>query len=35
MTFLGGRASEGVGTGWGNILAVTYGRVQRAMMRPH
>jgi len=34
MTFLGGRASEGVGTGWGNIVTVTYGRVQRAMMRP-
>ncbi|HAB17380.1 MAG TPA: hypothetical protein DCE44_13125 [Verrucomicrobiales bacterium] len=34
MTFLGGRASEGVGTGWGNIVAVTYGRVQRALMRP-
>lgn len=34
MTCLGGRASEGVGTGWGNILSVTYGRVQRAMMHP-
>jgi len=31
MTLLGGRASESVGTGWGNILAVFYGRVQRAM----
>ncbi|MBN9691225.1 MAG: hypothetical protein J0M24_13390 [Verrucomicrobia bacterium] len=34
MAFLGGRASEGVGTGWGNIVTVTYGRVQRAMMCP-
>ncbi|MBL9174736.1 MAG: hypothetical protein JNL10_14455 [Verrucomicrobiales bacterium] len=34
MSCLGGRASEGVGTGWGNILTVTYGRVQRAMMHP-
>ena len=32
MAGLGGRASEGVGTGWGNILAVFYGRVQRALM---
>jgi len=32
MSWLGGRASEGVGTGWGNLLANTYGRVQRAMV---
>jgi hypothetical protein len=32
MTFLGGTASEAVGTGWGNILACYYGRVQRALL---
>ena len=32
MSWLGGRASEGVGTGWGNLLANTYGRVQSAMV---
>lgn len=32
MGWLGGRASEGVGTGWGNLLATYYGRVQRAMV---
>jgi hypothetical protein len=32
---LGGRASEGVGTGWGNILAAYYGRVQRALVDSH
>ena len=29
---LGGSASESVGTGWGNILAVSYGRVLRALV---
>src|SRR5438093_12887797 len=33
--FLGGRASEAVGTGWGNILAAYYGRVQRALLDAH
>ncbi|MBI2947568.1 MAG: hypothetical protein HYY23_07970 [Verrucomicrobia bacterium] len=32
MSMLGGTASESVGTGWGNLLAVFYGRVQRAMV---
>ncbi|HEY0455236.1 MAG TPA: hypothetical protein VGE41_02610, partial [Verrucomicrobiae bacterium] len=32
MGLLGGSASEAVGTGWGNLLAVFYGRVQRAML---
>jgi hypothetical protein len=32
---LGGRASEAVGTGWGNLLAVYYGRVQRALVDAH
>lgn len=35
MGVLGGRASEAVGTGWGNILAVFYGRVQRALTDAH
>jgi hypothetical protein len=34
MSCLGGTASESVGTGWGNLLAVFYGRVQRAMVDP-
>ncbi|MGK0185669.1 MAG: hypothetical protein ACI9R3_001447 [Verrucomicrobiales bacterium] len=29
---LGGEAGEAVGTGWGNIQAIYYGRVQAAMM---
>ena len=32
---LGGRASEAVGTGWGNLQAVFYGRVQRALVDPN
>ena len=32
MTLLGGTASESVGTGWGNLVAVFYGRVQRGMV---
>jgi hypothetical protein len=35
MGLLGGRASEAVGTGWGNLLAVYYGRVQRALVDAH
>ncbi len=35
MGMLGGSASESVGTGWGNILAVTYGRVLRALVDSH
>ncbi|MSU64056.1 MAG: hypothetical protein EXS31_16965 [Pedosphaera sp.] len=34
MTWLGGRGSEMVGTGWGNLLACYYGRTQRAMLDP-
>jgi hypothetical protein len=34
MTFMGGRASEAIGTGWGNILGVYYGPVQRALVNP-
>jgi hypothetical protein len=34
MGCLGGTASESVGTGWGNLLAMLYGRVQRAMVDP-
>jgi hypothetical protein len=34
MGFMGGTASEAVGTGWGNLLAIFYGRVQRAMLNP-
>lgn len=34
MGCLGGTASESVGTGWGNLLGVLYGRVQRAMVDP-
>ena len=32
MAWMGGTGSEAIGTGWGNILAVFYGRVQRAMV---
>ncbi len=32
LSFLGGTASEAVGTGWGNLLACFYGRVQRALV---
>src|SRR5207237_8045794 len=32
MGLLGGRASESIGTGWGNIVAATYGRVQSALL---
>ena len=32
LALLGGEASECLGTGWGNILACFYGRVQRAMV---
>ena len=35
MSLLGGRASEAVGTGWGNLLSVSYGRVQKAMVDAH
>jgi hypothetical protein len=35
MSMLGGSASESVGTGWGNILAVSYGRVLRALVDSH
>src|SRR5262249_22622327 len=35
MSLLGGRASEAVGTGWGNLLTVLYGRVQKAMVEAH
>lgn len=35
MALLGGTASEDVGTGWGNILAGYYGRVQRALVDAH
>jgi hypothetical protein len=35
MAMLGGSASESVGTGWGNILAVSYGRVLRALVDSH
>ena len=35
MGLLGGSASECLGTGWGNILAVSYGRVLRAMVDGH
>ncbi|MCI0747799.1 MAG: hypothetical protein L0Y58_20520 [Verrucomicrobia subdivision 3 bacterium] len=35
MGLLGGRAAEGVGTGWGNLLAAYYGRVQRALTDAH
>ena len=35
MAMLGGSASESVGTGWGNILAVSYGRVMRALVDSH
>jgi hypothetical protein len=31
ISLMGGRSSESVGTGWGNILGVFYGRMQRAM----
>jgi hypothetical protein len=34
MGLMGGRAGESLGTGWGNIVAYTYGRVQRAMLDP-
>ncbi len=34
MGLLGGAASESVGTGWGNIIAATYGRVQAALVDP-
>ncbi|MEW6158051.1 MAG: hypothetical protein AB1813_11500 [Verrucomicrobiota bacterium] len=32
MMLLGGPAGESVGTGWGNIQAIYYGRIQRAMV---
>lgn len=32
LSFLGGSASEAIGTGWGNLLACFYGRVQRALV---
>ncbi len=35
LSLLGGNASEAIGTGWGNILAVSYGRVLRAMTDGH
>ncbi|MDX1950890.1 MAG: hypothetical protein SFY81_01830 [Verrucomicrobiota bacterium] len=34
MSWLGGKGSEAVGTGWGNIVACHYGRVQRALLNP-
>ena len=35
IMLLGGEAGESVGTGWGNLQAIYYGRVQRAMMDAH
>ena len=35
MGLVGGGASESVGTGWGNIVAATYGRVQSALLDAH
>lgn len=32
VMLMGGEAGESVGTGWGNIQAIYYGRTQRAMM---
>jgi len=32
LSLLGGGASEAIGTGWGNLLACFYGRVQRALL---
>jgi len=32
---LGGQAAESLGTGWGNIQAIYYGRVQRALCDPN
>lgn len=34
FALLGGRAAESVGTGWGNLQAIFYGRVQRALCDP-
>ncbi|MFM1944295.1 MAG: hypothetical protein RI897_3277 [Verrucomicrobiota bacterium] len=34
MGLMGGNAGESLGTGWGNIVAYTYGRVQRALLDP-
>ena len=34
MSLMGGEAGECLGTGWGNIVAYTYGRTQRAMLNP-
>jgi hypothetical protein len=31
VMMLGGMGGESLGTGWGNIQAVYYGRVQRAL----
>ena len=35
LALLGGSASEAIGTGWGNILAVSYGSMLRAMVDGH
>lgn len=35
MGLLGGGASEAVGTGWGNIITASYGRVQAALLDSH
>ena len=35
LMLLGATAGEAIGTGWGNIQAVYYGRVQRALVDPH
>ena len=34
LMLMGGNAGETLGTGWGNIQAVYYGRVQRALVDP-
>jgi len=34
MGLMGGGAGESLGTGWGNIVAYSYGRIQRAMLDP-
>jgi hypothetical protein len=34
MGLMGGGAGESLGTGWGNIVAYSYGRTQRAMLDP-